>query len=321
LIAEPPSTAAAEVARTVTRAESSREIPAAGSPATSLARDVAELTKLRLSSLVLLTTALGYANALGANDGLFFQPFVFAAALIGTALTAFGANALNQYAERDLDAKMHRTRNRPLPADRMSPAFARALGVALGVVGLAILAAFVAPLATVLAAASFFSYVLVYTPLKRITPHSTLVGTIPGALPPVIGYAAAGGTLDLHAAFLFAVLFFWQLPHFYAISWMYRADYARAGYPMLAVQDTTGERLGRSAVMHLVLLLVVSLLPALAGEAALFYGVAAALFGGVFLASGIAFARERDDASARRLFAWSLLYLPALLLALVKDVF
>jgi protoheme IX farnesyltransferase len=288
-------------------------------PDRGLLSDLSELTKLRLSSLVLVTTALGNLNAHGVL-GTRFDAFGFTAALVGTALTAFGANVLNQWAERDLDAKMERTRNRPLPAGRRSPAFALAFGAALGVAGVAALLAFSTTLAALLAASSFLSYVLVYTPLKRITPHAALVGTVPGALPPVIGYVAAGGALDVHAAFLFAVLFFWQLPHFYAISWIYRADYARAGYPMLAVLDATGARLGRSSVFHLVALLVVSLLPSILGNAAFFYGAAAALFGGVFLWSGVEFARCRDEANARRLFVWSLLYLPALLLALVKDV-
>lgn len=284
-----------------------------------LAADLAELVKLRLSSLVLVTTALGNLNALGVV-GSRFDGFGFAVALIGTALTAFGANALNQWAERDLDAKMIRTRGRPLPAGRMTPRFALGLGAALGVFGVLALAAFSTPLAALLAAISFLSYVLVYTPLKRVTPHAAIVGTLPGALPPVIGYAAAGGALDLHAAFLFAVLFFWQLPHFYAISWLYRDDYARGGYPMLAVLDESGERLGKSSVFHLIALLVVSLLPSILGDAGIFYGATAALFGGVFLWSGVEFARCRDEANARRLFVWSLLYLPALLLALVKDV-
>lgn len=283
-------------------------------------RDLNELLKLRLSSLVLLTTALGHLNALGSGTARTFDIGSFAAALLGTALTAFGANALNQYAERDLDARMLRTRERPLPRGRRTPRFVLTLGISLGVVGVLTLVWFSTPLAAALAAVSFLSYVLVYTPLKRTTPHATLIGTLPGALPPVIGYVAAGGSLDLHAAFLFAILFFWQLPHFYAISWLYRDDYARGGYPMLAVTDTSGARLARSAVFHLSALLVVSLLPVVFGDAALFYGVAAALFGGVFLASGVAFLKKRDETNARRMFVWSLLYLPALLLALVKDV-
>ncbi len=292
--------------------------------------DLSILLKLRLSSLVLVTAALGFVDGRSViaptSASLTLETIgAFLAAMLGTALAAFGANALNQWAERDLDAKMNRTKDRPLPAGRMAPRTAFAIGVFLVVAGVATLAVFTNALATSLAAASALIYVLLYTPLKRTTPHSTLIGTIPGALPPVIGYVAAAGSLDWNAAFLFAVLTFWQLPHFYAISRLYREDYARAGYPMLAVIDRDGRRLGRSAVVHLVLLVVVSLLPLLLRDlasirgATIFYGSAALLFGGVFLASGIAFARKRDDASARRLFHWSLLYLPALLLALVKD--
>lgn len=291
--------------------------------APSLARDLAQLTKLRLSSLVLVTTALGYLDVRGAAAalGTLGGALAFTGALLGTAAAAFGANALNQWAERDLDSKMMRTRNRPVPGGRMAPAFAARLGVALVISGIALLALLANPLSAALAALSAASYVLVYTPLKRVTPHAVLVGAVPGALPPVIGYVAAGGALDATALFLFAVLFLWQIPHFHAISWLWRDDYARAGYPMLAVLDTDGRRIGRSAVLHLVALFVVSLLPVLQGDggAALFYGAAAALFGGVFVAAGVAFQRERSDANARRLFHWSLLYLPALLLALVKD--
>lgn len=280
----------------------------------SRGRDLMELTKLRLSSLVLVTTALGFVDAR--------QEFVatsFLAALLGTALAAFGANALNQWAERDLDAKMVRTRNRPLPARRMAPSFAFGLGCALIVLGVAVLYVFSNTLAAALAALSALSYVLVYTPLKRTTPHATLVGAIPGALPPVIGYVAATGTIDANAAFLFAILFLWQMPHFYAISWLYRDDYGRAGYPMLAVLDRDGERTAKHALAHLIGLLILSLVPVITGDVALFYGVAALLFGGVFTAAGVAFLKERSATNARRLFHWSLLYLPALLLALVKD--
>jgi protoheme IX farnesyltransferase len=280
-----------------------------------VAADLFELTKVRLSSLVLVTTAIGYLHATAGDRTLAGG----VAALAGTALAAFGANALNQYAERDLDAIMTRTRGRPLPAGRLAPRLARDLGVALVIAGVALLAVFTTWLAAALAAFSAVSYVLLYTPLKRVSPHSTLLGAVPGALPPVIGYVAAAAPLDLEAAYLFGLLFFWQLPHFYAISWLYRDDYGRAGYPMLAVLDREdGRRVATHSVVHLAILVGLTAWPLLRG-ASPFYGAAALLFGAAFLHAAIAFRMRRGEAEARRLFRWSLLYLPAVLLALLKG--
>ncbi len=187
--------------------------------------DLLELTKPRITTLVVITAAVGYA--VGARG---FDPAAFAALLIGTAMVAGGASALNQHAERELDARMERTRHRPLPAGRITPGEALTFGLALSGSGIVLLSTINA-LTPALGAAALASYVLLYTPLKRLTSLCTVVGAVPGAIPPMMGWAAARGTLGSGAWSLFAVLFLWQLPHFLAIGWIYREDYARAGFP------------------------------------------------------------------------------------------
>ncbi len=278
------------------------------------AADFAELTKPRITSLVLVTAAVGYAvGTLGTFSILRFVLF-----MAGTALLCAGASALNQFAERDTDARMVRTSRRPLPAGRLRPDEALSFGLVLSGAGLAMLA-FVNPLTLLLGAASLASYVLAYTPLKRLTSLSTVVGAVPGALPPLMGWAAARGSLAPAGWGLFAILFLWQLPHFLAIGWLYRDDYARGGFPMLTVTDRDGSSTGRQAVLYATALLPVTLAAGLLAAAGKGYLWGALLLGVAFLGCAMLFAWDRSTAAARRLFFASVLYLPLLLGLMVFD--
>jgi protoheme IX farnesyltransferase len=262
-----------EVARAV-------EIPASEIADTpSRAADFAELTKPRITSLVLVTAAVGYAVG-GLGD---FSVSRFLLFMAGTALLCAGASALNQFYERDTDARMVRTSRRPLPAGRMRPEEALVFGLALSGAGLALLV-FVNPLTLLLGALSLASYVLAYTPLKRVTSLCTVVGAVPGALPPLMGWAAARGSLGAAGWGLFAILFLWQLPHFLAIGWLYREDYARGGFPMLAVTDRDGSSTGRQAVLYATALLPVTLAAGLLAAAGKGYLWGALVLGVAFLA-------------------------------------
>jgi protoheme IX farnesyltransferase len=278
----------------------------------SLARatpaDWLELTKPRITTLVVFTALVGFVTATAASPwsaGL-------AAALVGTGLVAAGASVLNQVMERDTDALMHRTRMRPIPAGRILPNEARRFGAALTLAGLALLAVVCGPLAALVAFSTWASYLFLYTPLKRRTHLATLVGAVPGALPPVIGWAAARDSLEPGAFILFAIVFLWQIPHFLAIAWLYRDDYARAGFPMLPVIDREGSLTGRQAVLHSVALLVVSLAPVAAGLGGAVYMAGAVVLGVGLTLAALRLARERDLGSARSLFFASIVYLPAL---------
>jgi len=278
------------------------------------AADFAELTKPRITSLVLVTAAVGYAvGTLGTFSILRFVLF-----MAGTALLCAGASALNQFAERDTDARMVRTSRRPLPAGRLRPDEALSFGLVLSAAGLAMLA-FVNPLTLLLGAASLASYVLAYTPLKRVTSLSTVVGAVPGALPPLMGWAAARESLGPAGWGLFAILFLWQLPHFLAIGWLYRDDYARGGFPMLTVTDRDGSSTGRQAVLYATALLPVTLAAGLLAAAGKGYLWGALLLGVAFLGCAMLFAWDRSTAAARRLFFASVLYLPLLLGLMVFD--
>jgi len=278
-------------------------------------RDLVELVKARLTLLVLLTTAVGFY--LGADS-----PINFAALLhtvFGTAAAAAGAAALNQWWEYKLDALMHRTRSRPVPAGRMRPRDALVLGAALSIFGVAYLAFVCNALSAALAAITIIIYIFAYTPLKRVSTFNTALGAVPGALPPMIGWAAARGTLNAGAWMLFAILFFWQLPHFFAIAWMYRDDYARAGFQMISSDDCTGERSASQSVFFCMLLFIVAGLPAFLGIATVFYLLAELVLGGVFIAVAMRFLKTRATSDARRLFITSIIYLPLLLGALVLS--
>jgi protoheme IX farnesyltransferase len=277
--------------------------------------DFAELTKPRITSLVVLTTWVGYAVASSGNT----QFGIMLHTLIGTALTCGGTNALNQVWERETDGRMHRTRERPLPAGRVQPLDGLLFGLGISLMGLLQLALWVNLLAAALAAATLLSYLFAYTPLKRRSWWSTTVGAFPGAAPPLIGWAAARGGLDAGAAALFAIQFIWQLPHFYAIAWMYREDYARAGFPMLSVIDADGSLTGRQIAGWSAVLLPVSLLPFALGDAGRFYALVALLLGAGLLALAAGLLRQHNVVRARRVFLGSILYLPLLLGALVLD--
>jgi protoheme IX farnesyltransferase len=275
--------------------------------------DFAELVKARLTMLELLTTAVGYY--LGAPGPINF-PGLFHA-VFGTALAAAGAAALNQWWERRLDALMHRTRSRPIPAGRMSPRDALIVGCFLSVSGIVYLDLLCNWLSALLAAATILIYIFAYTPLKRVSTFNTLIGAIPGALPPVVGWAAATGRAEIGAWSLFAILFFWQMPHFFAIAWMYRDDYARAGFEMISKDDQTGARSASQAVLFCFLLLFISGIPQFLGLVSAVYLVIELVLNGLFIFVAMRFLRTQQPIDARRLFLTSIAYLPLLLGALV----
>ena len=273
-----------------------------------------ELTKPGITRLVVLTAAAGFLlGARGAVDAA-----LLAHALLGTALVAAGTNALNQWWERDADARMNRTRRRPLPAGQLRPDDALAFATTISIAGILWLAAFVNTLTTALAALSLASYVFAYTPLKRRTPLALFVGAVPGALPILGGWTAAGAGLTLPGWVLFGILFLWQLPHFLALGWLYRDDYLQGGFAMLSRADPDGRQTARQALLFAAALVVVSLLPARVGLAGTPYVVAAAALGLALLGWSAEMARHPSPARARLLFVASVLYLPALLILLVS---
>ena len=278
-------------------------------------RDFVTLTKPRLNMLVLFTTLVGVY--LAAPDGVTSMTLLHT--LVGTALVAGGAAALNQAWERDTDRLMRRTRLRPLPSGRLGAVQAAWFGLILAASGLAELALAVNVLCALVAMVTLVSYVLVYTPLKRRTPLSTLVGAVPGALPPVIGWAAATDQISLSALVLFGIVFLWQVPHFFAIAWLYRDDYARAEVPLLPVLQPDGRRTGQLALLCAALLWPVSLMPALVGLGGITYCVTATIAGLGFIWLSTLFARERSALTARRVFLYSIIYLPLLWGVLVTD--
>ena len=280
-----------------------------------LGSDFAELVKARLTLLVLLTTAVGfYLGSAGPIDYVALFHAVF-----GTALAAAGAAALNQWWERRLDALMQRTRTRPIPAGRMLPRDALIVGSLLAIAGVSYLTIACHWLSAALAAAMILIYIFAYTPLKRISTANTLVGAIPGALPPMIGWAAASGRLDPGAWSLFVILFFWQLPHFFAIAWMHREDYARAGFQMVSRGDETGTRSASQSVFFCIVLLLVSGIPAFLGVVNSTYVLVELILNGLFIFVAMRFLRTQAVADARKLFLASIVYLPLLLLALVLN--
>jgi protoheme IX farnesyltransferase len=277
--------------------------------------DFVALTKPRLNFLVLITTLGGMYIA--APEGVPLPLLLHA--LVGTALVAGGAAALNQAWEHETDRLMRRTSLRPIPGGRLRVADGMWFGTLLSAIGLIELTWKVTPLAAMVAAATLVSYVFVYTPLKRRTSLSTLVGAIPGALPPVIGWAAATGTISVPAIVLFGIVFLWQMPHFLAIAWLYRDDYRLAGIPLLPVLEPDGRRTGRQALLYAAALWPVSLLPAALHIAGAPYSVVATLLGCGLIALSARFARERSTRTARQLFLYSIVYLPLLWGALVAD--
>ncbi len=277
--------------------------------------DFLELTKPRITLMVLVTTLVGFYAGLNGEAPL----LLLANTLFGTALVAGGASALNMYFERHFDALMKRTADRPLPSGRLQPREALAFASTISIAGVSYLFAAVNALTGALATVTFLSYLFLYTPLKRRTWLCTMVGAIPGALPVAIGWAAITGRLSPGAWVLFAIVYLWQLPHFYAIAWIYREDYARGGFPMLAVVDSTGSRSGRQAVLYTVILILASILPSALGMSGRVYLAGALALGAGFLACGLRFARRQDNGSARRLFLASICYLPIILALLMID--
>lgn len=278
--------------------------------------DYLELTKPRIVALVLGTVAAGFfaAGARSAADIL-----LLAHTLVGSALVAGGTNALNQLFERDVDARMQRTARRPLPSGRLRPGEAAVFAWGAGLTGILYLALLVNVTTAVLAAATLASYVFLYTPLKRRSSISTLIGAVPGALPMVGGWAAAGVPLGAPAWSLFWILFLWQLPHFLALSWLYRDDYARAGLQMLSVDDPDGHWTFKQATLYALALVPASLAPAMVGVAGTAYFAGALGLSVVYLAGAGLAAAAPSARTARRLFLISLVYLPALLALLIAD--
>ncbi len=273
------------------------------------------LTKPEVNFLVVISTLAGFDLAW---RGAMNWPLVLNT-LLGTLLVASGTGTLNQYLERRSDALMRRTARRPLPAGRMRPQMALTYGLLLALAGGGMLWVEVNPLASVLALLTLASYLLFYTPLKRRTPLCTLVGAFPGAMPPVIGWAAARGSLSAEAGFLYAILFVWQFPHLLGIAWMYREDYSRAGLRMLPAEDLEGRFTARQIMAFLLALLPLSLLPALTGQTGRIYLVGAAVLGLYFLAYGLRWTRARTNRRARQLVLASIAYLPLVFGLMILD--
>ena len=290
-------------------------ISAAGAADKSWSAVLSDLIKARLTTLVLLTTLVGFYMGWRGPMNFLLMFHVLA----GTGLVASGAAALNQLLERDYDARMRRTMSRPLPSGRLQPATVMIFGGVCSVAGLVYLAFLVNPITSVIGAVTLVSYLFIYTPLKRVTWLNTPIGAIPGALPPLMGWTAARGEMSGEGWALFAILAFWQLPHFFAIAWMYRDDYARAGFKMLPLVDADGQRTGQQAVSHTLALLVVSVFPFLFNMAGPVYLAGALILGTAYLWCAIRFARQLTLVRARQLFLASIIYLPLLLVLMVLD--
>jgi protoheme IX farnesyltransferase len=274
-----------------------------------------DLFKARLTFLVLLTTLVGfYVGSRGPLDY-----WLLLHTILGTALVASGASALNQLWERSYDARMRRTQDRPLPSGRLLPHTVLIVGCSASIAGLVYLALSVNPLTSLLGGASLCAYVFVYTPLKRVTWLNTAVGAIPGGLPPLMGWTAARGELSAEGWVLFGILALWQVPHFMAIAWMYRDEYAKAGFKMLPTLDPQGRRTGRQAVLHAWGLLAISVFPFLLKLTGPVYLAGALVLGAAFLVCAIQFSRQLTLSRARQLFFASILYLPLLLGLMVLD--
>ncbi len=273
------------------------------------------LTKPRIVVMVLVTVGVGFL--LGARGSA--HPATLSLTLLGTALVAGGASTLNQWMERARDARMRRTANRALPRGRLGAVEAALFGVGLGLAGTAILLWGANWLAAAVAVSTLLLYVFVYTPLKPWTTLNTAIGAIPGALPPVIGWAAASGTLGIEAFSLFLIVFLWQFPHFLAIAWIYREDYARGGLKMLPGVDPQGALTGRQATIYALALIPAGLLPATIGLAGPVYFVGALVLGLLYLVVAIQFWTGVSESTARRLLRMSFFYLPLVLLLLVLN--
>ena len=273
------------------------------------------LSKPRIELLIIISTAVGYCYGVGSS----FNTAAFVNVLVGTALMAAGSATLNQWYERDTDAQMKRTSMRPIPTGALSPTHALVFGLSVSIVGFFQLAVFVNLLAAFLGFLTLAGYLFAYTPLKRRGPISTTVGAFPGAMPPLIGFAAAHGHLTLQAWVLFAILFFWQFPHFHAIAWLYQQEYQKVGIKMLAVVKPQGSGLAWEILLSLVLLIPATLAPTLLHMAGTVYFVAACVLNVAFLYFGFRMTRDRNNERARRLLLASVIYLPVLFAFLVLS--
>ena len=286
-------------------------LPAVG----TRSKDFAALAKPRLNMLVVASTLAGYVMA----DGEALGPMRVCGLLLGTGLVAGGASAFNQVIERDLDALMRRTRTRPLPGQRLQPLEGLLFGTAITLAGVLLILASSNLLAAAVALATLLTYVAIYTPLKKRSSLGTVIGAIPGALPPIIGWAAVAGELPLKAWVLFGIMFLWQLPHFLAIAWMYREDYARAGFPMLPVIEPDGRSTGRQSLMYAAALVPFGLAPTLLHMAGTVYFAGALVLSLAFLWLTFRFARSRSVKDARAVFFGSIVYLPVLWILMIAD--
>jgi heme o synthase len=278
-------------------------------------RDYIELTKPRITWLILMSTGIGYY--FGLRGGIDLWSLLHT--VLGTGLIASGTAALNQWYEREADCKMRRTKNRPIPSGRLDPTRALLFGIALSIAGFVDLWLGCNLLSAVLGAATLVSYLFLYTPLKQRSPISTTIGAFPGAMPPMIGFAAAHGSITAEAWVLFGILFLWQFPHFYSIAWMYREDYARAGIRMLPVVKPDGRRTAAEIVIYGLALIPVSLVPTMLGMSGRIYLFGALAAGLYFLYSGVRVARERTVLRARYVLLVSVFYLPIIYGLMLLD--
>lgn len=294
-------------------------------PRGSLVGAIVEASKPRITRLVTITSGVGFAMAaLTRRWEMADLAITASAALAGTALSASGANALNQWMERDRDALMPRTCDRPLPQGRLAPPMALSAGTILAAAGVLLLWVLCGPIPALVSLATVLIYLFLYTPLKPVTPLATLIGAVPGALPPLIGWTAAAGTgasslLDAGAIILFSIMFIWQIPHFLAIAWMYRDDYAAGGYRVLPVVDRDGRRTARSILGWSIAMVPATVAPVvlMQGPAAIAFGVIAGAMGLAFLALTVKVVRTRERADARRAFIASVIHLPLVLVFMV----
>lgn len=277
--------------------------------------DVLELSKVRLNAMVVVSTAVGFI--VGSRGGVDWSALLLTA--LGTFLTAVGASAFNQTIEAPRDARMERTRNRPVPAGRISRRTAFLFGLWTSVIGIAILCPAANGLTALLALVNVLIYVLIYTPLKPLTSINTLVGAVVGALPPVMGWTAATGSIAPAGLVLGALLFVWQIPHFLALAWMYREDYRRGGYRMVSVTDATGRRTALFAILYSLALLPIGVVTWRAGATGWVFAIVGVGLGYWLFIRALIFGRDRTDAAARKLFLCSVMYLPLLLGAMVFD--
>ncbi len=288
-------------------------------PRQSLLNAHMELGKVRLNAMVVFTAALGFVVGSQQNDPPNFDWVRLFWTCLGTFLAAVGASAFNQAIETRRDARMHRTRNRPLCTGRLSRTYAATFGLIISICGVAIICPTSNGLAACLAAGNVLLYALLYTPLKPVSTVNTLVGAVVGGIPPVLGWAAATGTVTLAALVLGAILFVWQIPHFLALCWMYREDYARGGFKMLPIIDATGKLTSRMALMYAILLLPLCLLVGVLGKAGILFEVVAFMLTAGFILAAMQFVRTRKNSDAKKLFFASIIYLPLLSITLMID--